>query len=327
MRVTIAIPTLNRFEEAVAQASRLEKDLSSLCRIVLSDNASDTVSESDVRRAQQALPGVTVVQQPVQLSQWQHFATLALDHADTEYFTWVADDDFWDPEFFRNAVRLLDGDPGLDVVWPRAFRADPDGTPRGNQLNVDLRDLDRVDRLLAWQRLPSWAGIFALFRTAFLQQGLRTFRFSGIPGDDVLFISHLLTQTAPALAPQPEVGIRWVKWKSDVRYVAPEIREWYSSAGHRRLLEALLRQTLAEGLSLRERSEYLLRMFTEVALRRSAWNRRLRVWTAARATTPLEGASIESGWMVYRLFELPVRATTAPRRLAGATLRRLRVRA
>jgi hypothetical protein len=288
-RLTIGMPTLNRLDLALDRAGRLADALGDDARIVVSDNASDELRSStttSVRIAGNNLripAGVTLVRQPARISAWDHFAGLVHDRASTTYFAWVADDDFWNPQFFRNAANLMDASREVDVVWPMAFRSSPRGVPAGEQLNPDLSGLGSLQRLIRWQGLSSWAGVYALYRSAFLRAHVRDFAYEGRPGGDVLLVNQWLVDTRPILLREPARAFLWAEPDPAV-FRAVDVDESYSSLGHVSLLTDLMNQTLDARMSWRVRFRYVVHAATRQLLPRTPWEYRLRQYVRHHGT-------------------------------------------
>lgn len=286
----------------------LSTSLSNLFTILISDNASDGPVQSQVD-AQSLLPGnATLLLQPVRLPAWEHFKSLALLCEKSEYFAWVADDDIWDPEFFREAVRLLDDNSRLGLVWPTAYRATPDGSIHGPQLNPSLGGRSRVSRQLAWQKLNSWAGVFGVYRTELLCERLRTFEYSGVPGDDVLFINHMLEKTTPIVSAEPTVAFRWVDWNAASVFVSDETRAWYSSRAHSRLLQALIEQTIKADGSTWYKIWYGVSLLVSVVFVLSPWHYRMRKWVLAERASQ-QGVQVWTAAPLYRSIERAIQVS------------------
>ncbi len=108
--VTIAVPTFNR-------ATTLERCLESVLgqsytavEIIVCDNASTDSTEEVVTRALAGHPRARYVRHDSNLGAIANFHA-GLDHATGDYFMWLADDDWLDPDYVARCVEVLTDDP------------------------------------------------------------------------------------------------------------------------------------------------------------------------------------------------------------------------
>lgn len=116
--VTIGLPTYNR-APCLARAieSALSQDYSRL-EVVISDNAStdDTVN---ICRSYQSDSRVRYIRQSTNQGPTKNFMTV-LQAARGEYFMWLADDDWLDPQYVSACVKVLSSEPQTILVGGRA---------------------------------------------------------------------------------------------------------------------------------------------------------------------------------------------------------------
>lgn len=114
-RITIGVPTYNRGELLKrALDSALAQSYPAL-RILVSDNASTDITQSMCEAYAAADPRLVYHRQPVNRGAAANFLGV-LTMATTEYFMWLADDDWIDPDYVRRCVEALDADPALMMV-------------------------------------------------------------------------------------------------------------------------------------------------------------------------------------------------------------------
>jgi FkbM family methyltransferase len=109
-RVTIGIPVYNG-------ALTLAKALDGVSRqtyrdfvVLIADNASTDDTANMVDTFAEHEPNVSVIHRPSGVPVWENFTDL-LRRADTEYFVWLADDDWWEPDYLAECVAALDRNP------------------------------------------------------------------------------------------------------------------------------------------------------------------------------------------------------------------------
>ena len=108
--VTIAVPTFNR-------ATMLERCLESALgqsyaavEVIVCDNASTDSTEDVVTRALAGHPRARYVRHDTNLGAVANFQA-GLDLATGDYFMWLADDDWLDPDYVARCVEVLRDDP------------------------------------------------------------------------------------------------------------------------------------------------------------------------------------------------------------------------
>lgn len=107
---------------------------------VVSDNSSIDESYEIAQRFSREDSRLRVVRQGNELSPKENFAYL-LGKADTEYFCWLASDDFWSPEFLKNLVGALNENPRAGLAFGPYAQCDKDGriASIGYRLRYDSR--------------------------------------------------------------------------------------------------------------------------------------------------------------------------------------------
>ena len=104
--VSIGIPTYNR-ERLIGRAieSALHQDYPNI-EIVISDNASTDATPEICRRYAQEQPNVRYVQQSRNLGATRNFDAV-LQQSSGQFFMWLGDDDWLDPNYVRLALARL----------------------------------------------------------------------------------------------------------------------------------------------------------------------------------------------------------------------------
>jgi glycosyltransferase involved in cell wall biosynthesis len=118
--VTIGIPTFERPSElARAVSSALAQDHREL-EVLVSDDASAHPAVSQVaERLQAADARVRFVRQPRNLGHAGNYQWV-LEAARGQYFMWLSDDDWLDPQYVSRCLAVLVDDPGLILVCGQA---------------------------------------------------------------------------------------------------------------------------------------------------------------------------------------------------------------
>ena len=178
--VTVAIPTYNRPNLlAAALKSASQQDYPNL-KIVVSDNASEgSDTRYTVERYMRDDPRISYSVRSENLGSNANFLWL-LDHADTDFFMWLADDDELKySDHVTNLVRCFESDNTAVLAF-----SDVDVIK-----DIDRSDFDRAilksrfancksdyEYLLAWCRFGGGHPVYGLYkidylRTVFLQYG------------------------------------------------------------------------------------------------------------------------------------------------------------
>ena len=156
--VTIAVPTFNR-------AAALERCLESAraqsypeIEIVVCDNASTDGTEAVVARTLAGHPRARYVRHETNLGALANFR-FGLDEADGDYFMWLADDDWLDPDFVERCVEALRGDSRAVLANGDAVYAG-DGRAPVTEPGLDLTQSSAARRVLGYY---TWVGRNAAF--------------------------------------------------------------------------------------------------------------------------------------------------------------------
>lgn len=146
--VTIAVPTFNR-------AGSLERCLESALgqsygpiEIIVCDNASTDNTEEVARRALAGHELTRYLRQETNLGAVANFRA-GLDQANGEYFMWLADDDWLDPDFVARCVEVLKTNAGAVLANGDAIYY-ADGHPEARQEGINLTRASAPRRVLRY---------------------------------------------------------------------------------------------------------------------------------------------------------------------------------
>ena len=130
---------------------------------------------------------ITVVRRARNTGMTANFRSL-LDAADSPFFMWAAQDDRWDPDFLREGLRALDGNPEAIGYMPAIAFEDGDGTPIEISTPPDgLSDTDPAVRARA-VRQGGFHAIYALYRRQALDGAVA---LEDVSGTDIAFVFGL----------------------------------------------------------------------------------------------------------------------------------------
>jgi glycosyltransferase involved in cell wall biosynthesis len=169
-RVTIGLPTYNgaRFLRP-AITSILEQDFGDF-ELLVADNASTDATPAIVSELAAADPRVRHLPSEVNRGAAWNFNRL-VDAARGGYFTWMADDDTYEPGFLGACVEVLDGSPDVVLAYTQAVEIDPDGSvieERGPTNVADLPEVADRFRAVMLDEVYCYA-VFGVIRTGVLR--------------------------------------------------------------------------------------------------------------------------------------------------------------
>ena len=128
----------------------------------------------------------------------------ALLLASGKYFMWAAYDDIFLPDYVKSCVNLLEHDIDLVGCCSGMNLIDEDGNffSYGDSSildNVDLDQLNPIDRLRSWFCRDGWFALYSVFRLEFLRSSPRLIN---VYGTDVVFVAELLMRGRIAKIPR-----------------------------------------------------------------------------------------------------------------------------
>lgn len=114
--VTIGIPTYNRADKLVgALASAIGQQRASV-QVVVADNASDDHTEDVCAGYVRLHSNVEIFRHRENVGATANFMSV-LDHAQSKYFMWLADDDWIDPGYIAACVDCLESHPDVVLAY------------------------------------------------------------------------------------------------------------------------------------------------------------------------------------------------------------------
>lgn len=115
-RVTIGIPTHNGQRTITRALESIAAQTFRDFRLVISENASTDHTASYIQSSVAKFEDVKVIRQGALLSANENFQAV-LNECSTEYFVWLADDDWWEPTYLEECVALLDSDAAASTAF------------------------------------------------------------------------------------------------------------------------------------------------------------------------------------------------------------------
>jgi glycosyltransferase involved in cell wall biosynthesis len=160
-------------------------------RIIISDNASTDATEEICREYLKKDSRITYYRQSENLGAAPNH-NFVFQQQESTYFKWSAHDDMLEPDYLRQCVELLDGDPTLAIAHSPAYEIDPQDNKTGTydyDIRLDgKRPRDRFWRIL-WVR--HFTEPFALMRSDFIK---KTKLYGSFVGSDRNITAEMLLQ-------------------------------------------------------------------------------------------------------------------------------------
>jgi hypothetical protein len=215
--VTIGIPTFNRAELlAVALRSALDQTYPNV-EVIVSDNASTDQTQEHCARLARSDPRLRYLRQDKNLGATANFQS-ALEESCGEYFMWLADDDWIEPNYVEVCEEFLRRDESLQLVSGMASYH-----RSGKQVfmgeTIRLLDPDPCNRVLGYYQSVIWNGVFyGLARTATMRS---TIPLQSRFGADWMLVASVAFRGGVLTVPMTTIH-RSVEGASyDVRRLAP----------------------------------------------------------------------------------------------------------
>lgn len=156
--VTIGIPTFNRCAQLRrAVDSARAQDYGPL-EVVICDNASHDATSAFAAEVAAGDSMVRYIRHPQNVGPTANFES-ALRAARGEYFMWLADDDWIEPNYVSACVRAIESDPRVQLVAGRAAYHH-DGKHVGDERPTRLEAADASQRLVEYYRRMGGNGVF-----------------------------------------------------------------------------------------------------------------------------------------------------------------------
>lgn len=115
-RVTVGIPTHNGQRTIARALESLAAQTFQDFRVVISENASTDHTASYIQNSLPKFQDIQVIRQKETLSATENFLRL-LNGTSTEFFVWLADDDWWEPTFLEKCIKELDTNPPVVTAF------------------------------------------------------------------------------------------------------------------------------------------------------------------------------------------------------------------
>ncbi len=177
---TIGIPTFNRYSMMLQALGSAQRQSVQPDRIIITDNCSD--DETQWFDSRHHSPSIRYLKHSTPIKPFDNFLS-SLSLCDTEYFSWLQDDDYLFPEFGRHAIAAMDADSCSTAAVSYAFLAKDIGRLRNRETKIwgpppFSMDFDRLTpfivpkySLLPWMT-HFWPGFspVAIYRTADLRK-------------------------------------------------------------------------------------------------------------------------------------------------------------
>jgi glycosyltransferase involved in cell wall biosynthesis len=169
-RVSVGLPTYNRLGSLRrAVESVLQQDRASI-NLVICDNASTDGTESYAREVASQHPQVTYVRNPANVGPTENFNRVRAAAASGDYFMWLGDDDWLDPDYVSRCLEVLERNPGVVLASGEA-RYYEDGEYVRSGARLTLTQAGGAARLIGYYRQVKDNGTFyGLIRRTALEQ-------------------------------------------------------------------------------------------------------------------------------------------------------------
>jgi glycosyltransferase involved in cell wall biosynthesis len=208
--VTIGIPNYQRPQPLSRCLATLADQTFRDIRILVSDDSSPDPRVREVMLAAAAAdPRVTCLFQSPNIGMFANF-WLLLQAAETPYFMWSSNDDYWDARFVAEMVALLDANPQAAVACGglRHFNAERISPTVYSPLRFTSTG-DKMRDLALFLAEPEILGkshlLYGLYRTDALREAVRTFGFGAHDrwNEDVLIAFSVLCRHGVAAVDAP----------------------------------------------------------------------------------------------------------------------------
>lgn len=167
--VTIGIPTFNRCEQLRRAVDSARAQDYGPFEVVICDNASHDGTSAFAQEVAGSDAMVRYIRHPQNLGPIANFES-ALCAARGEYFMWLADDDWIEPNYVSECVKAIEADPRVQLVAGRTVYHQ-DGNRLGDERPTKLDASDASQRVVDYYRAISGNGVFyGVARTRTLRQ-------------------------------------------------------------------------------------------------------------------------------------------------------------
>lgn len=156
--VTVGLPTYNRRLSAMRAAESVVQQGYQPVRLVISDNASEDGTTTDLRRLADGSAGIRLLENTINIGPSANFERVRTEAAG-EFFMWLGDDDWLDENYIGACVRELDSDQHLVMVAGACRYHEGENTWLESPL-INLLQDGSAERVLGYFRSVSSNGAF-----------------------------------------------------------------------------------------------------------------------------------------------------------------------
>ena len=168
--VSIGIPTFNRLAGLKRALESVQAQEYANIEIIISDNASTDGTEHYCRAVCESDPRVSYIRQDSNVGSEKNFAA-ALEAAHGEYFMWLADDDWIDPNYISLCTAYLSAHPDFVLAAGYAQYAETEDSCGTAGINAALTEDTPRERIASYYRTVLDNGAFyGVVRRAYLQR-------------------------------------------------------------------------------------------------------------------------------------------------------------
>jgi glycosyltransferase involved in cell wall biosynthesis len=184
--VTIAVPTFNRATELARCLESAREQSYSAVEIIVCDNASTDDTERVVLQTLDGHPRARYLRHDTNLGAFANFRA-GLDAATGDYFMWLADDDWLDPDYVSSCVEALRDDAHAVLANGDSVYSG-DGREAVREPGLSLTQPSPARRVLGYY---TWVGRNAAFYGVSTTSARRSATFDESLGSDWLHVAEL----------------------------------------------------------------------------------------------------------------------------------------
>jgi len=177
-KVTVGVPVFNGATTLCRAVESILRQTYSDCSVHISDNASTDETAEVARALANQYRNVIFTHHPTSLGPAGNFR-FVLQQAETEYFMWLAADDYIEPTYVERTLAALEAGPTLVACVSRVRFVRSDGSTRLAS-GTDPLLADPAANLAVYLSDPSYnARFYSLYRTVALRRAFPPSHFHG----------------------------------------------------------------------------------------------------------------------------------------------------
>ena len=147
--ITVGLPVYNSERYLRQSLDSLLAQTYSDFVLIISDNASTDRTAQICREYAAVDPRIRYFRNETNIGNPRNFNRVS-DLATTRYLKWSTADDFWQPTFLEEALRLMEADSSIALCYPQAVLVNAEGgDPKNFDDVLNLVQEDPADRFLA----------------------------------------------------------------------------------------------------------------------------------------------------------------------------------